>query len=85
MGGEAGNTRQDSLFPSFHLYRNWHPSLSPTKGRVKDLLPLRPTHVLWFPAMTKGGDVILQISTNAVTLAPARMGDASTPPAPTLA
>lgn len=61
------------------------PSASPTKGRVKDLLPHRSTHVLQFPEMTKGGDVILQISTNAVTLAPAPMGDASTPPAPTLA
>lgn len=40
--------------------------------------------VLWFPGVTKGGAVILQTSMNAVTPAPALMGDASIPPAPTL-
>ena len=42
-------------------------------------------NVLRFPEVTRGGVAILQISTNAVTPAPAPMGDASTPPAPTLA
>lgn len=59
-------------------------TVSSAKGRVQGVHGHHPVPLgLGLPGTTVGGAVVLQMLTNAITRAPAPMGDASTLLAPT--